>query len=107
MKEKKLDLCRDQVTSVFFQFLIPSIGATLVNSIYILGDTILVGRGVGSMGIAALNLLLPVFSLFFATGMMFGVGGSVLFSFDNGRKDEAAAREHFSAALNCDNGYFL
>lgn len=49
MKEKKLDLCRDQVTSVFFQFLIPSIGATLVNSIYILGDTILVGRGVGSM----------------------------------------------------------
>lgn len=42
----------------------PSIGATLVNSIYILGDTILVGRGVGSMGIAALNLLLPVFSLF-------------------------------------------
>lgn len=47
-----------------FQFLIPSIGATLVNSIYILGDTILVGRGVGSMGIAALNLLLPVFSLF-------------------------------------------
>lgn len=99
MKEKKLDLCRDQVTSVFFQFLIPSIGATLVNSIYILGDTILVGRGVGSMGIAALNLLLPVFSLFFATGMMFGVGGSVLFSFDKGRKDEAAAREHFSAAL--------
>ena len=51
------------------------------------------------MGIAALNLLLPVFSLFFATGMMFGVGGSVLFSFDKGRKDEAAAREHFSAAL--------
>lgn len=99
MKEKHLDLCRDSVNSVFFQFLIPSIGATLVNSIYILGDTILVGRGVGSMGIAALNLLLPVFSLFFATGMLFGVGGSVLFSFDKGRKDETAAREHFSAAL--------
>ena len=44
MKEKHLDLCRDSVNSVFFQFLIPSIGATLVNSIYILGDTILVGR---------------------------------------------------------------
>ena len=42
MKEKHLDLCRDSVNSVFFQFLIPSIGATLVNSIYILGDTILV-----------------------------------------------------------------
>ena len=60
MKEKHLDLCRDSVNSVFFQFLIPSIGATLVNSIYILGDTILVGRGVGSMGFAASG----VFSVF-------------------------------------------
>lgn len=99
MKEKNLDLCRGNINSVFFQFLLPSIGATLVNSIYILGDTILVGRGVGSMGIAALNLLLPVFSLFFATGMLFGVGGSVLFSFDKGRMDDEGAKVHFSAAF--------
>lgn len=65
MKEKHLDLCRDSVNSVFFQFLIPSIGATLVNSIYILGDTILVGRGVGSMGIAGPEFAASgVFSVF-------------------------------------------
>ena len=70
-----------------------------VTSIYILADTMMIGRGVGPVGIAALNLLLPVFSLFFGTGMMFGVGGSVLFSISRGRKEEAMCRRYFTAAL--------
>lgn len=93
------DLLHDDVNRLFYKYLIPSISATLVTSIYILADTVMIGRGVGSLGIAALNILLPLFSLFFATGMMFGVGGSVLFSFAKGRKDDRDAREHFTAAF--------
>lgn len=99
MKKQYPDLLNDRVDRLFYKYLIPSISATLVTSIYILADTVMIGRGVGSLGIAALNLLLPLFSLFFAVGMMFGVGGSVLFSVAKGRGDEKSAREHFTAAL--------
>ena len=72
------DLLHDDVNRLFYKYLIPSISATLVTSIYILADTVMIGRGVGSLGIAALNILLPLFSLFFATGMMFGDRKSVV-----------------------------
>ena len=99
MKEKYPDLLNDRVDRLFYKYLIPSISATLVTSIYILADTVMIGRGVGSLGIAALNILLPLFSLYFAVGMMFGVGGSVLFSVAKGRGDEKSAKEFFTAAL--------
>lgn len=95
------DLLKDPVKKLFSKYLIPSISATLVTSIYILVDTMMVGKGVGAMGIAALNLLLPVFSLFYGTGLLFGVGGSVLFSISKGRNDERAAQEYFTGAALC------
>lgn len=99
MKHRTPNLLEDNIHSLYRRYLIPSISATLVTSIYILADTVMIGRGVGAVGIAALNLLLPVFSLFFGTGMMFGVGGSVLFSISRGRQDEKMCRQYFTAAL--------
>lgn len=94
----QLNLLEDKISTLFLKYLVPSISATFVTSIYILADTIMIGRGVGAVGIAALNLLLPLFNLFFGTGILFGVGGSVLFSIAKGRKDETGARQYFSAA---------
>lgn len=95
------NLLEDPVEKLFFKYLVPSISATLVTSIYILADTVMIGRGVGPMGIAALNLILPLFSLYFGTGMLFGVGGGVFLSISKGRGDERAAREYFTMALLC------
>jgi len=66
---KKVNLLEDPVKKLFAGYLLPSISATMVTSIYILADTLMIGRGVGAIGIAALNILLPLFSLFFATGV--------------------------------------
>lgn len=96
---KDLDLQRGSITKLFFQYLIPSISATLVTSVYILADTVMIGQGVGPVGIAALNIILPIFSLFYGTGMMFGVGGSVYFSVEKGKGNEREARKYFTAAL--------
>ena len=79
MKQNRL--LEDPVRSVFLSYLVPSVSATLVTSIYILADTMMIGRGIGSVGIAALNILLPLYSTFFGFGMMCGIGGSVLFGF--------------------------
>lgn len=99
MGQNTANLLEDPIKALYRKYLLPSISATLVTSIYILADTMMVGRGVGPVGIAALNLLLPVFSLFFGTGMMFGVGGSVLFSISRGRQEETMCRRYFTAAL--------
>ena len=43
-----LNLLKDSEKKVFYHYLIPSICSTLVTSIYILVDTLIIGQGVGS-----------------------------------------------------------
>lgn len=96
---KQLNLLEAPVEKAFCHYLVPAISATLVTSIYILADTMMIGRGVGAIGMAALNILLPLFSLFFATGLLFGVGGGVLMSVSMGKGEEQQAKEYFTAAF--------
>lgn len=96
---KKLNILEDSVNKLFLRYLMPSISATLVTSIYILVDTLMIGRGVGAIGIGALNILLPIFSLYFATGLLFGTGGGVLMSISKGRNDERGAKEYFTISF--------
>lgn len=96
---KNVNLLKDEPKKLFFRYLIPSISATLVTSIYILADTIIIGKGIGADGIAALNLLLPLFSVCSGTGMLFGVGGAVLMSVANGQRNKRLANYYFTNAL--------
>ncbi len=98
MPGKAFDLLQDDPKKLFGRYLLPSISATFVTSIYIIVDTIMIGRGVGSDALVALNLVLPVFSALFAFGMLFGVGGGVLLSVAHGAGDEQRATEAFSTA---------
>ncbi len=49
-------------------------------SLYILADTYYISRAEGANGVAALNLVLPIYGLLFALGSMIGVGSSIRFS---------------------------
>ncbi len=49
-------------------------------SCYILADTFFVAKGLGSNGLAALNLAIPVYSLIHGTGLMLAMGGATRFS---------------------------
>ncbi|MCM1494655.1 MAG: hypothetical protein NC089_02525 [Bacteroides sp.] len=71
----KLDLLKDKPQRLFFSYLLPSMCSNVFTSIYVITDTMMVGHGVGKEGLVALNLLLPMFNVFFAFGYMFGVGG--------------------------------
>lgn len=93
------DLLQDSPRRLFFQYLIPSISATMVTSIYLLADSIMVGKGIGELAIAALNLVLPLFNILFGTGALFGVGGAVLFSVATGNRDTDRARRYFTLAV--------
>ena len=92
-------LLTEPVSKIFFRYLVPAILANMVTSIYILADTIIIGKGIGMDAIAALNIILPFFSIFFGNGLLFGVGGSVLMSIARGRGDEKQGQCYFTAAV--------
>lgn len=56
-------------------------------SCYILADTYFIANGLGTNGLAALNLAIPVYSAVNGTGMMIGMGGATKFSIFRSRKD--------------------
>ena len=82
----KVDFLKDDVFRLFLRYLGPSIAATAVASMYILFDTIFIGRGVGSDGLAALNIALPVYNVIFALGLLAGVGGATVMAISMGQK---------------------
>lgn len=65
---------------LFFAFTIPSAIGMLVNSLYIVADGIFISRGIGSIGIAAVNIGYPIINLTAALSLMFGIGGATLIS---------------------------
>ena len=73
-----MDLLKDDVKKLYLKYFFPTVGAALVTSIYILFDTIFIGQGIGGDGLAALNIVLPIYSLVFGVGYLIGVGGSTV-----------------------------
>lgn len=66
-------------------------------SLYILADTFFISKAVGTKGITALNLVLPVYSLIFAIGSMIGVGSGIRFAVARSRGLEDADSYFFNA----------
>lgn len=93
------DLTKGKINKLFLSYLLPSISATFATSIYILADTIMIGRYAGENGIVALNIILPLFSVLFGMGVLFGVGGGVLLCVAKGKNDENKANNYFTMSL--------
>jgi len=64
----------------------------LVQSMYNFVDTIFVGRGVGSMGIAGISISFPVQIFVMAFAQMFGIGGASVISRALGEKNHEKAK---------------
>lgn len=63
----------------FFRHTGLSVLGTLGVSCYILADTFFVSKGLGTNGLAALNLAIPVYNFIHGTGLMLGMGGATRF----------------------------
>lgn len=64
----------------FFSYILANVISSIGVSIYILIDTFFISKGMGSEGLAALNLALPVFNFLNGFGLMLGMGGGSKFS---------------------------
>lgn len=68
-------------------------------SCYILADTFFVARGLGSSGLAALNLAISVYSFIHGTGLMIGMGGATKFAILTAQKRHGDANSYFTHSL--------
>ena len=59
-------------------------------SCYILADTYFVAKGLGSNGLTALNIAIPVYSFMNGTGLMLAMGGATKFSIAKGNNKKEA-----------------
>lgn len=98
MPDKSI-LLKGDIKKTFFKYLIPAVGGMLGTSLYVLGDTMIVGRGLGSQGLAALNVSIPLNNVFNGMGLLLGIGGATALSINRGRADEEGVNDIFSKSM--------
>ncbi len=80
------------ITGLLIKQALPASIGILVMSLNILVDTIFVGNWIGSIAIAAINVVLPVSFFIAALGMAIGIGGSSIISRALGADDPDKAK---------------
>lgn len=85
------------VRKQFFRYVSQNILGMIGVSAYILADTFFIAQAQGADGIAALNLVLPVYSLIFALGAMLATGAATRFALE--RHEGKHADSYLAEAL--------
>ena len=94
-KVSSQDLGTQPIGKLLVKQAVPAAIGILVMSLNILVDTIFVGNWIGSVAIAAINVVLPVSFFIAALGMSIGVGGSSMISRALGSNEKAKALNTF------------
>lgn len=99
MERDAIDLGRLNIPVLFRRYFIPTLLGMLGMSAVTAIDGIFIGHGVGSDGIAAINICVPILMLFTGVGLMAGAGCSVVASIHMARGKEKAARLNVTQAI--------
>lgn len=94
-KVSSQDLGQQPIGKLLVKQAVPASIGILVMSLNILVDTIFVGNWIGSVAIAAINVVLPVSFFIAALGMAIGIGGSSIISRALGANDRTKALKVF------------
>lgn len=68
-------------------------------SCYILADTFFVSQGLGTDGLAALNLSIPIYNFIHGSGLMLGMGGGIQYAIQKTQNDHVAANRTFANTI--------
>ena len=80
MQRDSIDFESSQIGALFRRMLIPTLLGALAMSAMTVIDGIIVGQGVGSVGVASINIVAPIYLLMSGIGLMVGAGCSVVAS---------------------------
>ena len=99
MKEKVIDFGNEKVSVLFRKLFFPTVLGMLSMSAVTTIDGIFVGHGVGSDGIAAVNICVPLLMVLMGVGLMIGAGCSVIASIYLSKRKIALARASITQAM--------
>ena len=93
INEKSIQMFRNApVPKAVFSNIIPSVISMLMVLLYNLADTVFIGQTNNALMVTAVSLATPVFLLFMAIGMLFGIGGTSFISRRLGEGDYHTAK---------------
>lgn len=92
-------LLKSSVRRCYLHYLLPTLIAMLSSSMYCLADVYFISKGAGSIGLAALNIAMPLFSLFAAMGLCFGVGAATVMAIAEGNRQQKLRDQAFSLSI--------
>ena len=76
----RIDFKETNIFELFFRMFIPTLLGMVFTTSLVICDGIFVGRGVGSDALPAINIAMPLLMTVMGTGLMFGIGASVIAS---------------------------
>lgn len=88
-----------KVMNEFLKYTSLNILGMLGLSCYILADTFFVSKGLGTDGLTALNLAIPIYSFIHGSGLMIGMGGGTKYSILKSQEHHLDANKTFTHAL--------
>ena len=87
------------VLKEYFRYVPFSVLAMIAMSCYILADTYFISQGLGTYGLSALNLAIPIYYFIHGTGLMLGMGGATRYSVLRSKGEEDKANAVFTNTL--------
>lgn len=97
---KELNLGKYKINKLILSFSIPCVISMLINSIYNIVDQIFIGKGVGTLGNAATNVIFPLIIIFNAVAGLIGNGAAANLSLKLGEKNKKAAAKSIGQAVS-------
>ena len=88
-----------EIWKSYLSYLLPTIVGMVTYSLYCLTDVLFVSLGVGSEGLAALNISLPIFTIYSCIAILIGVGASVTMMICKGEGNDKAASKVLTMAI--------
>lgn len=92
-------MMKNSILKDFTKYVSLNVISMIGMSFYILADTFFIANGVGSIGLTALNLVLPLWSLMSGIGLMIGIGAAISYSIKRGNNNESGANRVFTHAV--------
>ena len=99
MHRDAIDFGSDSIPKLFRKILLPTLLGMLCMSVMTTIDGVFVGRGIGSDALAAVNIFAPLWMIMTGTGLLFGIGCSVVASVHLSQGNEKAARINMTQTL--------
>ena len=93
------NLLQVNIKKTYFKYLLAACGSAMITSIYGSVDAAVVGHYAGPIGSATLAVVMPIWNIIYSLGLLFGIGGSVAYSYYKGQNKAEKANAYFTLSL--------